>query len=265
MKLKLIGFGLAAFLAACGGTTEKGGSNNGENNGAQNNGAQNNGGEPVAANCQSRCETKAVECGAFSEQAALFCQSEICSYQPLESELACMESGTCSDLDVFADPEAMDPCGIRDTSNGGSNNGTTPGNNGTTPGNNGGGCTLGDDPYCDGDVLVSCVEIAGAPATQRETCGVSCEDGECIEAWTLCEPKFSDGAGCADECNASGTVSVNGNTYCTSRCGSNGECPDGTECDTSLNGGTCLPPCQSALDCPDGFLEFCPESGFCGH
>jgi hypothetical protein len=103
------------------------------------------------------------------------------------------------------------------------------------------------------------------PVTTTIVCsaGLGCENARCIESWELCEPGFSDGGGCPGECNA-GSVIVNGDTYCSARCGSNDECPDGTECNTNLNGGECLPTCVNATDCPDGFLDFCPDSGFCG-
>jgi hypothetical protein len=250
-------------LAACGpDSPAKNNGNNGENS-AQNNGGNN--GDPVATDCQERCEAKAVGCGAPDTQATPFCTTEICSYDPTVSEVECLESGTCEQLTAaFSDPE-NDLCGIRSTppsNNGGTNGGTNGGNN--SGGNNGESCTPGQAPYCDGDDLVTCEEIAGTPATVRNTCPVRCEDGECIEAWELCEPGFSDGQGCPDECNLSNTITVNGNSYCTSRCGLEGECPTGTECNTDRNNGICLPTCTVASDCPEGFLDFCPESGFCG-
>jgi len=85
--------------------------------------------------------------------------------------------------------------------------------------------------------------------------------GECI-------PHFADGMACELSCDASNVVIIDGNHYCTSQCGQLNECPSGHICVRFAPGDSpesaCLPPCQTGVDCPSGFLGICSSEGLCG-
>jgi hypothetical protein len=87
-----------------------------------------------------------------------------------------------------------------------------------------------------------------------------------------CDPHFAGGLPCEAGCDASDTVTVCGDPYCTLSCGPIGECPPGHICarfvdDPEETSGQeiCLPPCNTGFDCPSGFNDFCSQEwGVCG-
>ena len=123
-------------------------------------------------------------------------------------------------------------------------------------------CSLTAAPRCDGNAVLSCQDIGGGMvAEHRQVCPLGCKNAACVYAYQLCKARFAGSGSCPSECDRSYSVSVNGNSYCTSSCGPGGECPAGTACTSD---GTCLPPCSVPGDCPTGFLPYCGSSGFCG-
>ena len=124
-----------------------------------------------------------------------------------------------------------------------------------------GGCDPSEPPRCDGDAVLTCADVGGVMAEQRQVCPLGCENAHCVYAYELCQPHFAGSGTCPSVCDYSNAVIVDGNHYCTCTCGPNRECPSGTAC---TNDGMCLPPCQTASDCPEGFLPICGDSGFCG-
>lgn len=82
-----------------------------------------------------------------------------------------------------------------------------------------------------------------------------------------CLPGFSNGFGCESACDASNTVIIEGNNYCTTGCEFDGFCPSGHICvmlDSSIPPSICLPPCSTGSDCPAGFLQICGPENVCG-
>ncbi len=108
---------------------------------------------------------------------------------------------------------------------------------------------------CDGNELVVCTLDNGVKKTQRMTCEAGCTNGKCVDQAAVCEPAFREGgASCPSGCGDVSIV-VDGKSYCSARCVGGGACPEGTECNTDYNGGTCLPKCGTGGQCPEGFLE----------
>jgi len=113
-------------------------------------------------------------------------------------------------------------------------------------------------------VLVTCEEIGGVAAVVRTTCSFRCDRDECIESWTVCRPRWSDGGSCSDDCNMTDTYTSERGRYCTCRCGRELECPAGHGCKEGTMS-ICVPTCRAASDCQEaGFFPSCDvELGIC--
>jgi len=243
---------LVLALAAYGCEGDGGGDGGGGGGGG---GGGDDGSRP-AENCDARCAAKASDCGAPASILPQVCAT-MCGGIPTEDQARCLETESCDVLQQSFLGGAL-PCGIGQ--DGGGDDGG---------GDDGGGACEGEPSYCDGDELVSCVEIAGRAVEQRETCAAGCAAARCRHFAELCDPGFEGGQGCdRDECDRSDVVIVDGARYCTSSCGPDEACPSGTECFWPTESQSiCLPPCTPGLtgECPDGFLNVpCGDRGACG-
>ena len=93
-------------------------------------------------------------------------------------------------------------------------------------------------------------------------------DGPGGEDGFACQPHFAGPIPCEPECDASNTVIIERNPYCSVTCGDFGECHSGHICatfsETSIPPDICLPPCNDGSDCPSGFAGICSVEGVCG-
>ena len=86
------------LVTACSGTSNNG-SDGSSNGGSSSNGSSSSGGTPVpTADCKSRCEKKAAECGAPANQAEQGC-SNTCNGGLTSSQLTCLEGKSCKELE----------------------------------------------------------------------------------------------------------------------------------------------------------------------
>ena len=87
------------FVTACSGSSNNG-SDGSSNGGSSSNGSSSSsGGNPVpTADCKSRCEKKASECGAPANQAEQGC-SNTCNGGLTSSQLTCLEGKSCKELE----------------------------------------------------------------------------------------------------------------------------------------------------------------------
>jgi hypothetical protein len=204
---------LFALTNACGGDDDDDDSsaNNGTGgsgtNGSGTGGSGTNGsGTGPAANCSSRCSTKATACMLPANLVDPYCQ-QLCGASPTEGQLACLEGKSCQELTSTQDPLSLCPAGPSGT--GGAGGGGT-GGSGT--GGSGGGST-GDRAE-----LGEICDCGGA-----QTC-LDTEKGPCVGDLTCLDFFGSDNSSsdpdflgfCAQQCKADGTEQA--------------DCPNGFKC-----------------------------------
>lgn len=174
----------------------------------------------VASGCAALCAAKVSECGS-PPGGGDPCQP-LCASLTTQAELSCLGESSCLELaEQFERGEV--PCdGATDTS---------------------GECELGDPPRCEGDAVVTCVEIAGMPATSTTRCGTdeACEDGECVST-AMCLPldardcdPLNDGIGpdqCCEGTVCFGEIASDGERYerCCVAVDSDDACTDDPDC-----------------------------------
>jgi hypothetical protein len=219
-------------------------------------------GPPPATNCGARCQDKAARCGAPAAMTIQTCAG-ICGASLTEAQMLCFEQESCEGLSPIILGGGT-VCGIGSSQPGGS---TAPdagsgsgGSKDTTSTQHS--CTLGTSDKCDGDYLVSCIEIAGVPAEQREKCNFRCKNKKCIYSYTLCRPKWSGSSACSEDCDSPPVYTSEAGRYCTSFCGPEDQCPSNHGCKKG-SPSICVPTCGGQSDCVDkGFVAACND-GIC--
>jgi len=111
-------------------------------------------------------------------------------------------------------------------------------------------------------LLVACEDFGRTTAVVRSTCPFRCERDECIESWTECRPKWSEGGLCSDGCDMTDTYTSERGRYCTCRCDREGQCPTGQACKEGTTS-ICVPTCGANSDCQAvGFFPDCDEEAY---
>lgn len=141
----IVGLVSASFVlvtAACSGSSNN--SDGSSNGGSSNGGASSSGGTPVpTADCKSRCEKKAAECGAPAKDAEQGC-SNTCNGGLTNTQLTCLEGKSCQELESKS-VDALCPGG--GTSSGGQSSSGTSGQSSSGSGGNKFSCSLNGTCY----------------------------------------------------------------------------------------------------------------------
>jgi hypothetical protein len=163
----------------------------------------------MAPDCATLCKQLAPACGIDVMQ----CEQQCSLLMP--SQISCLQKAQC---DQAAANACLDP--------GGQDGGTSS-------------CDPKSQPACDStNDVVSCSTASGVPIKVTTSCGSqACSNGQCVDAWMVCQPFQIDNA--TFQCPAGACrIVVNGGAtawpnYCTCPCGSHGECPNGFFCNSS--------------------------------
>lgn len=92
----LVSASFVLVTAACSGSSNN---SDGSSSGGSNGSTSSSGGTPVpTADCKSRCEKKAAECGAPANQAEQGC-SNTCNGGLTTTQLSCLEGKSCKELE----------------------------------------------------------------------------------------------------------------------------------------------------------------------
>lgn len=207
-RLLLICSCSAFVLAACGGDTSSPGAADAADD------------TDNTSDCAAICDAKVAECGTppGSEDPCPM----LCASLTTEGELSCLAQSSC--LELAEDFERGEvPCD---------------GESGTQAD-----CNLDDPPRCEGNAVVTCVDIAGMPTPSTETCGMyeACEDGACVSTLE-CLPldardcdALNDGSGPGQCCEGTvcfGEIDSSGEQYhrCCVQVDSGDACTEDADC-----------------------------------
>ena len=189
---------------------------------------------PGVAGCMATCEAKGTTCGAAAEVAA-FCPG-LCEQLTSAAQVSCLNATSCDALGEAigrGEIPCLTPSGPAVDA------GATGGPRDSGTGGSSGACDPRDPARCDGNVVVTCEEVAGVPATVRRTCSTfaTCERGECVEDTSClafderdCSSSSIGPNRCCDGLTCFGEIGSGGDRYQRCCVPSGGTCDRHTDC-----------------------------------